>query len=208
MPQSGPRQCSRCSSVVYCSDACQRVGWKERHRSECLHARADHIGKNALSASHKTLTLTGLSTAQREAGTWYSHRSRAFHVRCIERYYEEHLLEFDALESACLSQSSTYRVNHWVPRFGPDGDLVNVCPIKDVPTLEWLSRSDTAYPQTYLEERLKSLGDAYGSGLLPGDMRLTDSFSVHGTASEISPLVLLKKTANGVKAVYSIPRMR
>jgi hypothetical protein len=39
------RQCSGCSSVIYCSERCQRMDWVSWHKSECPLARKAHLGK-------------------------------------------------------------------------------------------------------------------------------------------------------------------
>ncbi|KAI8471660.1 MAG: hypothetical protein J3K34DRAFT_416364 [Monoraphidium minutum] len=35
--------CSGCRSVRFCSDKCQRLGWKARHRDECAALQAARL---------------------------------------------------------------------------------------------------------------------------------------------------------------------
>ncbi|KAJ3520958.1 hypothetical protein NMY22_g12518 [Coprinellus aureogranulatus] len=65
-----PKQCTGCSSVVYCSDECQKKDWEELHRHECRHAQVLHA-------------------ARRSSHTWYTHQTRASQAALLEVIYEQ-----------------------------------------------------------------------------------------------------------------------
>ncbi|TEB31317.1 hypothetical protein FA13DRAFT_359998 [Coprinellus micaceus] len=60
-----PRQCTRCSSVVYCSDECQREDWNRWHRTECFPAIAVHYDR-------------------RSTDRWYTHADRWYQTNHLE----------------------------------------------------------------------------------------------------------------------------
>ncbi|TFK24323.1 hypothetical protein FA15DRAFT_669664 [Coprinopsis marcescibilis] len=67
------RTCSRCHSVMYCSEACQRTDWKARHRKECRVLHADYY----LPRKHRD--------------SWYRHNLRSFHLSLIISHYNNRL---------------------------------------------------------------------------------------------------------------------
>ncbi|KAJ3521313.1 hypothetical protein NMY22_g12366 [Coprinellus aureogranulatus] len=64
-----PKECAGCSSVVYCSEKCQREDWEKSHRHECGHARELHAEKQ-------------------RSDTWYNHEIRASQAALLEVIYE------------------------------------------------------------------------------------------------------------------------
>ncbi|TFK24171.1 hypothetical protein FA15DRAFT_669820 [Coprinopsis marcescibilis] len=86
----GSKKCTRCSSVVYCSEQCQKEDWKARHKYECDHARVLYI-------DHKS------------SQHWYSNKTRLGHMALIEDVFNATAegLEYDPEARAKRLQSST-----------------------------------------------------------------------------------------------------
>ncbi|KAJ3526362.1 hypothetical protein NMY22_g10197 [Coprinellus aureogranulatus] len=69
--ERSPRTCSGCTSVIYCSEECQRVDWRGRHKHECAAAHDYFRGRNVARMPR------------------YSHQSRAFHLALVEDLYNQ-----------------------------------------------------------------------------------------------------------------------
>ncbi|KAF5332200.1 hypothetical protein D9611_008034 [Ephemerocybe angulata] len=145
------RQCAGCSSVVYCSAACQEEDWRVFHHHECSQARRDHA-------------------VQRSLHTWYSHSVRQFHT-----WYVANMCTTEAFES---EESQHGEGVPSMPRDNPSGTMVQfdfsmgemVARTIDITRsapleLLWSSRKDTTYPQEFLKPRHASLFQRYRSGL-------------------------------------------
>ncbi|TEB05150.1 hypothetical protein FA13DRAFT_1265039 [Coprinellus micaceus] len=128
------RQCSGCSSVMYCSQSCQSLDWDAFHRAECLDARAHYL-------------------KQKEAGTSYSHRSRAFHAKYIEKRYR------DRIRVVTDAVNGGRGINTFYPLLDCSSleeplKLLDIC---DSRKETWLSRPGTTFVQGYLEPALPLL---------------------------------------------------
>ncbi|TEB24312.1 hypothetical protein FA13DRAFT_1325247 [Coprinellus micaceus] len=177
-------QCGGCSSVVYCSQKCQSIDWKRRHRSECSQARKDHV-------------------EERDSGNRYSHYSRAFHVKIVEATYNGSKDKIrEGVEGTLFHH--TYIVAVDLTTIEGQVDVIG---FEREYRGEWLSRPATMFPQDPdLLNRCRSLGREFGSGAMGQDYRLAEGVFPCGPYSEIYLPVLLKKVGDRFEAVYSIPR--
>ncbi|KAJ3547853.1 hypothetical protein NMY22_g1494 [Coprinellus aureogranulatus] len=175
------KQCSGCTSVVYCSEECQVNDWNEFHRLECRRART-------------------LQSRRRASRCQYTHASRAFQktlleVVCAARsttvsHASRHVMPVLDLRSMAKMDTKRYihdlaQSGYWDRSSGPD-----------------------KFPdQDYLRPRLASLVERYSLRGLPSDWRLVEAvFPRLGDESGIYLTVLLRFVGGKFKGTYSVAR--
>ncbi|KAF5332197.1 hypothetical protein D9611_008033 [Ephemerocybe angulata] len=184
------RQCAGCSSVVYCSAACQEEDWRAFHHHECSQARRDHAVRRSLH-------------------TWYSHSVRQFHTQWVADSVEN-------IESEVFQRGGDAPLMH---HDNPSETMVHldfskgeiathfINMTRSVPTdILWSSRSNTAYPQGFLKPRHASLFQRYWSGLAGPKSRLAELVLCFGQHSYLDLIVLLEPVGGVYRGVYSIAR--
>ncbi|KAJ3520513.1 hypothetical protein NMY22_g12721 [Coprinellus aureogranulatus] len=182
------KQCSLCSSRVYCSTECQKVDWETYHRAECLCARAFRM-------------------ELKEGEGWYSHRSRAFHAKYMERRYQEYGKKI-AGNSGGKAGWNLPCDHLLVFECGAEEERTRIIDLKSVPISAYMNGGRMDFPQTYLESRLFSLLERCANGSMPSDMRLVEGIFPHTPHSDIFLLVLLQKTGEELyEALHSIARI-
>ncbi|KAJ3518241.1 hypothetical protein NMY22_g13780 [Coprinellus aureogranulatus] len=181
-----PRQCARCSSVIYCSTECQKTDWGANHRQECAPAHRFHL-------------------EQKEEGSWYSHRSRAFQAKMVEKRYQHRAAAIAAIERQGRA------INSFFPSFNYEtwNERLDVHDFTKASVDQFLASNAERYPQSYLYGRLHSLLEAYASGSMPSNVRLAESVCLLGIGIEVSFLVLLRQVgAQSYESFYSVSRIR
>ncbi|KAJ3532474.1 hypothetical protein NMY22_g7731 [Coprinellus aureogranulatus] len=142
-----------CSSVVYCSDECQKKDWEGLHRHECRHVRTIHAG--AWTGSLIAVFLLSHEIIERRSShTWYDHDIRASQAALLEVIYEED------------SDDEHYDSNTFYPVYDysfMDG-LDQGSYIDDI---EDNTYWDDSFPKTYLRPRLDALMKAYRDREVP-----------------------------------------
>ncbi|KAJ3538003.1 hypothetical protein NMY22_g5359 [Coprinellus aureogranulatus] len=166
---SGPwksKQCSRCSSVVYCSEVCQKQDWNRWHKSECSAAREIH-------------------TVRRLSESWYSHTIRAFHTGFIDEFFSQNLSEIDNPESESESdQHPSPSIRETLPVV----EFTDVEALLDYQSLtkpQWWRRPDVEFKQTYLWPRLTLLGEMFRRGKAAEGLRLVEAVFPMGADWEV-----------------------
>ncbi|KAF6759563.1 hypothetical protein DFP72DRAFT_136444 [Ephemerocybe angulata] len=201
------KQCSKCSSVIYCSSACQRIDWDKLHRDECERARLEHD-------RHKA------------SQTVYSQDTRIFHTAYLESLYNRRGVSamannykndcpgLEAYQVLCIINCSTVRpVTACSPLvldskqrldIGTDTALL----AESEAQLQWdreVCGEDISFPQTYLKPRFSQMVDDCLSGT-PEEMRLAEGIFPLGNAFGVYLLVKLKKVNQEWKAESSLAR--
>ncbi|KAJ7048736.1 hypothetical protein C8F01DRAFT_1239239 [Mycena amicta] len=129
-------RCGRCSEVQYCSRACQRVDWKQRHRAHCLRSAAlsgqHHDGPGQPRYGRKRHKVIDTSSIR-----WLMNRDYSAQEETIALL----LLRFFALHGS--NGPLPYVLFNWMK--GPE--LGRVCrvtvePLSKTPTLEELYAED------------------------------------------------------------------
>ncbi|KAH6903681.1 hypothetical protein BKA70DRAFT_1300544 [Coprinopsis sp. MPI-PUGE-AT-0042] len=95
------RECSGCSSVVYCSTRCQHSDWAARHRFECKE-------------------LASFTSLRQDRKSSYHHRYRAWHISLIlEHYRLDDMFGKIHLQGAsdCVFQIGLFSVPHLTDSF-------------------------------------------------------------------------------------------
>ncbi|KAJ3526148.1 hypothetical protein NMY22_g10280 [Coprinellus aureogranulatus] len=193
-------QCSRCHTVIYCSQLCQSQDWKRLHRYECDSARVDH-------AHRRSERLT------------YTHSSRTFHVRFVEQTFNA---EYPSYQNEVASAYPSLGSNEWIPIIQTTQMELYVThqPLVPLPqdhpdyTLDYdnkeiwwhrLALSQTWYfDQGYLKPRIEELVRGFRDGSLresllgsdsQGDVRVAE-IVLHMSASLAVCLTVLLKREN------------
>lgn len=181
------RQCSRCSSVVYCSIKCQTEDWNKLHRVECHSADVEHRSERylqALSFGYRANSMTG----RRVARGWYSHTSRAFHALLVSASYEDDPSEPDDMMVLDYATTGEARVDSRSIAGWWDG-----------------KEFDSCHPPDYLRPRFESLMEKYTS--LKETMRIAEAvLPALGREGEIYLTVLLKKDGESFAPVFTVAR--
>ncbi|TEB24865.1 hypothetical protein FA13DRAFT_1738878 [Coprinellus micaceus] len=180
------KQCSRCSSVVYCSDECQKEDWDKWHKSECSAAREHHF--------QRCLTES-----------WYTHATRAFHSGFIDEFFSQNLSEIENGHHQPLSPSTP--TNEILPVI----EFYNIDPLLDFQSLtkpQWWSHPDMEFGQAYLNPRLTAIGMLFKFGKVhEKGMRLVEAVFPMGSDWSVYLTAILKPSADGrYQAVYCVPR--
>ncbi|KAJ3530971.1 hypothetical protein NMY22_g8349 [Coprinellus aureogranulatus] len=190
------KQCAGCSSVVYCSSACQIKDWEERHRNECDDARREHHTRCA-------------------SGTWYSH----FYMRILKDC-------FVGTQSQSLTDWRTQYPNlplhHVLPglSFTSTGMARFVKPLSVMAAPGTLSVEEFLWQgvgeggrkatisQTWNRARFHELIDKYrDQGMMDDSVRLMEASFPWGEGLMVFLTIRLKKDSNGIlKADYCVQR--
>ncbi|KAJ3542234.1 hypothetical protein NMY22_g3586 [Coprinellus aureogranulatus] len=192
------RQCSRCHTVVYCSEPCQRQDWKKLHRYECDSARLDHARMlNSLHAHALRSRIYSLWTLfipsyldRRSERLTYTHSSRRFHVRFVEQTFNA---EYPSYQNEVASAYPALGSNEWIPIIQTTQMELHVThqPLAPLPQDHmdyppdygnegiWWDRpalSKTWYfDQVYLKPRIKELVRGFRDGTLRESLLGSDS---------------------------------
>ncbi|KAF6757054.1 hypothetical protein DFP72DRAFT_891652 [Ephemerocybe angulata] len=145
--KSKGKQCSYCSSVVYCSTKCQESDWVKYHQAECKQAHQVHSRRKS---SH----------------TLYSHASRSFHVAFLECLYNEQALlqdyhgecpglEFHQVLPVLNRQSAALSITFEPLVASKLSDGTNS---EEDTRLSW-NRKQVQFTQSYLEPRFVGMVD-------------------------------------------------
>ncbi|KAF6757161.1 hypothetical protein DFP72DRAFT_1066005 [Ephemerocybe angulata] len=174
-----PKACVGCSSVVYCSVACQKEDWAACHRAECEHARNDYA-------------------RLRTSRSWYSHRSRAFHVAYIA-------FLFNKPHTGYLRKKQV-KTRKWIPFV----DTSDICVSIRLVPLEgdswWKSPGhDESLPE-YHKYRFSALKEEYTHEDTPGNVRLVQAFFPLGAELGVHLTVKLTQKNGTYVGGYSIVR--
>ncbi|KAJ3520956.1 hypothetical protein NMY22_g12517 [Coprinellus aureogranulatus] len=179
-----PKECSGCSSVVYCSEKCQREDWERLHRHECGHARELHAEK-------------------RRSDTWYNHEIRASQAALLEVIYEA------TLNDGIYDSGKVYPIYDCVLLPSISGDVCIDGTGKnyfDDPLLQTYLRPRLDCLMKMYAGRDVPPGWRLAVGIFP----MLGSLAVARGESPIQLTVLLKPEActGGFKTVYCISRYR
>ncbi|KAF6747069.1 hypothetical protein DFP72DRAFT_921148 [Ephemerocybe angulata] len=144
-----PRQCSGCSSVVYCSEECQRNDWMDLHCRECPSASAFYARTKSMESC-------------------YSHRARAAHTRLAAALFSGNQTMFERARPIHLPGHNAQEA---MLQFDESRGFlpVKTCIIPLHDTEEWWGIANTEAPQTWLWPRLSRLIEDCRTGRLPPD---------------------------------------
>ncbi|KAF6760906.1 hypothetical protein DFP72DRAFT_881753 [Ephemerocybe angulata] len=183
-PYRNFRQCSGCSSYLYCSKRCQRQDWDTRHRHECAFAR-DHRAR------------------RRSSDTWYSHTTRAFHLKLLEWSYNN-MVDTIEREIAQDFPFPKYLSHHALPVFDCTCLMVSIS-LESVQNVYRWSPEKMVCGQQYLDPRYRALMGEYSSG---GARVIEAHFPMGDRELVILTVKMEKKTGHGgdYKAGYSVAR--
>ncbi|KAJ3539065.1 hypothetical protein NMY22_g4905 [Coprinellus aureogranulatus] len=181
------RQCSHCSSAVYCSQKCQKEDWVKWHQYECASARVDYILRKS---SHE----------------WYDHSTRMHHLKWIEFNLSKSL---DTVDAAIPSANFPGHAIHEVL-------LIFICSSADyqmqMASLRdsdwWEARHSDHYPfsQPHLERRMSDFSEACRRGVLPSNVRLVEVVLRFGYNRLVYLTVMFKRIGGAYKAVYGLAK--
>ncbi|KAJ3536346.1 hypothetical protein NMY22_g6072 [Coprinellus aureogranulatus] len=170
-------------------DNLSKADWGANHRQECAPAHRFHLAE----------------LEQKEEGSWYSHRSRAFQAKMVEKRYQHRAAAIAAIER----QGRT--INSFFPSFNYEtwNECLDVHDFTKASVDQFLASNAERYPQSYLYGRLHSLLEAYASGSMPSNVRLAESVCLLGIGIEVSILVLLRQVgAQSYESFCSVSRIR
>jgi hypothetical protein len=190
--------------MTYCSPHCQRGDWFERHRNECPSARGEHFGEfysPPATAQPGSILTTYLTQELSEAGSLYSHRSRAFHTRYLEWLFEQHAVDIYA---ACAEGKNAAQ-GAKIPVFDFTGLGDKFEPFNPEDLLDQLSQTSNDAPDnipSFRKNRYKQLVRTTISLSTEGE-HLVEGVFQHDSKSTIHLLVLLKRIEGRYKARYS-----
>ncbi|KAF5341167.1 hypothetical protein D9611_006003 [Ephemerocybe angulata] len=183
---SAPRQCSGCSSVVYCSEECQRDDWIGLHCRECPSAAAFYA---------RTKTLE----------SWYSHRARALHQILAAGLFNGNEAMFERARPIHLPGHNAQEA---MLQFDESQGLLpvktSIIPLHD--TEGWWGIANTETPQTWLWPRLSRLIEDCRTGRLPPDTRLVQVLLPIGKGVLIVMVAMLRMVEGRYKGVYNVAR--
>ncbi|KAF6745411.1 hypothetical protein DFP72DRAFT_51528 [Ephemerocybe angulata] len=164
------RECSGCSTFVYCGEHCQKQDWDARHSKECASARVDTITRRAT------------------PGAWYSPRQRAYHVALIEHRFNYFLssryggsaIEPDKVTSTPPTFTDAGLKNLWSRLRAPRVFYLNAAwvqstetPFDEIYEGDYTFRSLQGMAQSYLQPRIDEY--LWASGVLDNEPgRCTD----------------------------------
>ncbi|KAF6760638.1 hypothetical protein DFP72DRAFT_882799 [Ephemerocybe angulata] len=185
MQRTPSQQCASCSSVVYCSTACQEEDWKAFHSRECRQARHDHAVRRSL-------------------GTWYSHSVRQFHVQLVADAITG--FECEPGEGALLMLGGNPDTTGQL--YCSQGEMASAIGIIRTVPLEylWSSRAVIAFPPEFLKPRHASVFQRYLSGLASPKSKVVVVVFYFGKHSFLELTVLLEPVGGVYQGVYSIAR--
>ncbi|KAJ3530969.1 hypothetical protein NMY22_g8347 [Coprinellus aureogranulatus] len=200
---SRPRECSGCSSVIYCSLKCQAQDWEERHRDECPHARADH-------------------RTRRSVGTWYSHATRTFHTKMVASYYDQNRVQLQAERKRDYPNLPANHALHSF-RFTPKRMERRSRPLVPTPanrlsekidrdTAWWDATEDKRHPltlaQDWLRPRLSHLVEGFRDGDAEDEsVRVVEGSFLWGETDVVFLTIMLRKDSEGhFRTKYCISR--
>jgi hypothetical protein len=190
--------------MTYCSPECQRGDWFDRHRNECLSARGENFGEfysPPASVQPGNMLTTYPAPELSEAGSLYSHRSRAFHTRYLEWLFEQRAVDIDA---AC-AEGKHVAMETKIPVFNCTGLGDKLEPFNPSDLLDQLSQTSNDTPEnihSFRKSRYEQLVRTTRS-LPTEDEHLVEGVFQRDSESTIHLLVLLKRTESGYKARYS-----
>lgn len=149
---------------------------------------------------------TSHSTDLRDSGSWYKHRTRAFHLSQIAWLYALALPSQVHEREASRAKKAVKDVLPVLDFTGVEADLV----VLDLKTLQ---NEESPYPQSFRERRMQDLCRDYVSGSLSPNMRLVKGIFANGPEHDIHLIALLKvddhaETEPQVEVVYSVPCLR
>ncbi|KAJ3539605.1 hypothetical protein NMY22_g4661 [Coprinellus aureogranulatus] len=146
-----------------------------------------------------------ITSAQRSSGTWYSHRTRAYHEQLLASDFNDNISSFslpridDAAPTPHRHSLITYL---WGGGIGRETMAVNY------KSKDWIDRDGVAFSQDYVLSRLKSLGRKYVAAMntMNLDLRLVEGVFPLGPQLHIHLVALLRRFGRQYEVVYSIPR--
>ncbi|KAF6760752.1 hypothetical protein DFP72DRAFT_881425 [Ephemerocybe angulata] len=190
--KSASRQCSGCSSVVYCCEECQKEDWNALHREECKSASIFYTRT-------KSVLLT------------YGHRTRQFHTNWAAHLYGVIEEKIDEARSKMLPGHTNQEV---VPHFDEKQGLarngITFIPLRANPTVNalWWNVENNTTPQVWLKPRVAKMVEDYREGRFPPDVRLMQVMFAIGIHYTAMLLVAARKGEGGrYRGEYGIFRL-
>ncbi|KAF5341118.1 hypothetical protein D9611_006004 [Ephemerocybe angulata] len=190
--QSASRQCSGCSSVVYCCEECQKEDWNALHREECKSASIFHTRTKSVLLS-------------------YSHKTRQFHTNWAAWLYG--MLE-EKIDEACPRMLPGYTAQEVVPHFdekqGFSRNGITFIPLRVNPTVNalWWNAGKFKTPQVWLKPRVAKMVEDYKAGRFASDVRLMQVMFAVGINYTALLLVAARKSEGGkYRGEYGVLRL-
>ncbi|KAF5341078.1 hypothetical protein D9611_005996 [Ephemerocybe angulata] len=176
--QSASRQCSGCSSMVYCCEECQKEDWNGLHREECKSASIFHTRTKSVLLS-------------------YGHKTRQFHTNWAAWLYG--MLE-EKIDEARLKMHPGYTAQEAVPHFDEKQGLSRKNEMTFInPTVNalWVNVGNIKTPQVWLKPRIAKMVGDYREGRLAPDVRLMQAMFAVGINYTAVLLVAVRKGEAG-----------
>ncbi|KAJ2912265.1 hypothetical protein MD484_g8147, partial [Candolleomyces efflorescens] len=180
-----PKKCSKCRSMVYCSESCQKEDWDKLHRSEC----------SALKEMSIVTYLAFITIARERSETMYHHSTRAFQVAVVEQMYNKLIGEAERLKA---SPPTTKPLRERILAI----DAVSFVEKRGFADLnEW--EVVHAHTPEYLKPRLWPLIQSYRSSANTDTVRLAEGLFPLGEEL-VDLIVVLRRKGKRWEAVYSV----